>query len=225
MFTSRAEYRLRLRQDNADLRLTGHGRQLEPRGRRGAGGCLQPGKRDLERGAARLAETRTRPGSDLATWIETTTGEKIAHPIFADRAAETARASTPAWRRPRSLRWTGRPCRRRCSPQLEIDAKYAWLSSGRQDDEIARLEANERIPLPPGFDYDGISGLSNELKEKLRARRPATLAEAARVPGVTPAALSMLLVHAKRGCRETTPSLTPPCCAACRRMASMQAKR
>ena len=68
----------------------------------------------------------------------------------------------------------------------------------RQDDEIARVKDNENVVLAPDFDYARIAGLSNELKEKLRARTPATIAQAARVPGVTPAALSLLLVHAKR---------------------------
>ena len=81
--------------------------------------------------------------------------------------------------------------------QLEIEAKYAGYMQ-RQDDEIARVKDNENVALAANFDYARISGLSNELKEKLRTRAPATLAQAARVPGVTPAALSLLLVHAKR---------------------------
>ena len=68
----------------------------------------------------------------------------------------------------------------------------------RQDDEIERVKSHEAMPLAPTFDYAAIPGLSNELKEKLGARRPASIAEAARVPGVTPAALSLLVVYAKR---------------------------
>ena len=72
----------------------------------------------------------------------------------------------------------------------------------RQDDEIARVKANEQMPLAADFEYGDIAGLSNELKEKLRVRRPATIAQAARVPGVTPAALSLLTIHAKRDAAE-----------------------
>ena len=81
--------------------------------------------------------------------------------------------------------------------QLEIEAKYAGYMA-RQDDEIAEVKANEQLPLGADFDYGDIAGLSNELKEKLAARRPGTVAQAARVPGVTPAALSLLTIHAKR---------------------------
>jgi len=191
MFTSRAEYRLRLREDNADLRLTPIGRSLgvvdDERWR-----VFSARKRDLETGAERLAETVAAPGTDLARALETATGETIGkstslygllkRPAIDAQAIAAALDDPPA---PDVL------------AQLEIEVKYAGYMQ-RQDDEIARVKDNENVALAADFDYARISGLSNELKEKLRTRAPATLAQAARVPGVTPAALSLLLVHAKR---------------------------
>ena len=191
MFTSRAEYRLRLRQDNADLRLTAIGRSLgvvdDERWR-----MFSARKQALEAGAERLAETRAAPGTDLARALETATGETIGKSTslyeLLKRPAIDAQAIAGA---------LGDSPDQDVLAQLEIEAKYAGYMQ-RQDDEIARVKDSENVALAADFDYARISGLSNELKEKLRTRAPATLAQAARVPGVTPAALSLLLVHAKR---------------------------
>ena len=81
--------------------------------------------------------------------------------------------------------------------QVEIQSAYAGYLE-RQRLEVERNRRHETMALPDGFDFDAISGLSNEVRQKLVARRPATLGQAARIPGVTPAAVSLLLVHIKR---------------------------
>ena len=195
MFTSRAEYRLRLRQDNADLRLTAKGRVLglvdDERWR-----AFSARQRDIERGAAVLKGVMASPGSALTTTIEAHTGEQIAsaaslyellkRPAVDAGAIGMALAETGAAQVDDAV-----------LTQLEIDARYEGYMA-RQDDEIARLKLHENMPLAQDFDYGALAGLSNELKEKLGDRRPASIAEAARLPGVTPAALSLLVVYAKR---------------------------
>ena len=195
MFTSRAEYRLRLRQDNADFRLTPLGRSLgtvgDDRWR-----TFSARKRAVEAGADRLARTVATPDGDLANALEAATGETLGKPAtlaeFLKRPGVDAAAIGQALDAV-----DADPFDPAALAQLEIETKYAGYMQ-RQDDEIARVKDNERVALAADFDYARISGLSNELKEKLRARAPASIAQAARVPGVTPAALSLLLVHAKR---------------------------
>ena len=195
MFTSRAEYRLRLRQDNADFRLTPVGRSLGTVGD-DRWHTFSARKRAVESGADRLARTVANPGGDLANALEAATGETLAKP--APLAEFLKRPGVDAAAIERALEAVNaEPFDPAALAQLEIETKYAGYLQ-RQDDEIARVKDNEGVTLAADFDYARISGLSNELKEKLRARAPASIAQAARVPGVTPAALSLLLVHAKR---------------------------
>jgi tRNA uridine 5-carboxymethylaminomethyl modification enzyme len=85
--------------------------------------------------------------------------------------------------------------------QLEIQAHYGGYIR-RQQAEIERRRSQEQTPLPESFDYGGVRGLSNEVREKLQRHRPATIGQAARISGVTPAAVSLLLIHLKRGAGE-----------------------
>ncbi|MCE2423812.1 MAG: tRNA uridine-5-carboxymethylaminomethyl(34) synthesis enzyme MnmG [Pseudomonadales bacterium] len=199
MFTSRAEYRLRLRQDNADLRLTERGRSLGLVDDR-RWGVFQARKRELDRGAVLLAEAMAVPGNDLARAVTAATGEAVNKPASLRELLK--RPGVDAGSLAEALAAGRIGIDQAVLEQLEIDAKYEGYMR-RQDQEIERVKANEEHALPQDFNYQAISGLSNELKDKLRERRPQTIAQAARVPGVTPAALSLLLVHAKTRARPS----------------------
>ncbi len=194
MFTSRAEYRLLLREDNADLRLTPKGRELglvdDERWR-----AFERKTKNIRHLQERLKATRIRPGSEVA--------ERLATVLKNPLQRETTLLDL--LRRPEvsldSLRALG------LIPtdgygeaemeQVEIQAKYAGYIE-RQQAEIRRTQRYEDLPLPPALDYRRVSGLSREVQEKLSRHRPATLGQAARIPGVTPAAVSLLLVHLKK---------------------------
>ena len=199
MFTSRAEYRLRLREDNAELRLTETGRALGLvddarhaafRARRGA----------LERERARLEGLRLVPGRVS----ETVVAEVLGRPLGREQSAWQL-LRRPQVRYADLMRVAGPGVAdARIAAQLEIEAKYAGYVE-RQDDEVARNRAREALPIPDGFDYAAVRGLSAEVSEKLARHRPATIGQAGRVSGVTPAAVSLLLVHLKRRGEEGRP--------------------
>ena len=192
MFTSRAEYRLLLRQDNADIRLTERGRSLglvgEERWRR-----FREKTGGIAAEQRRLAGSRVLPGTEAAQKLAGLLGKPL------DRAASLAELlKRPELDYPAVAGLLGEPHPDpQVAQQVEIQAKYAGYLA-RQQDDIERLRRFEHTSLPPDLDFQGIDGLSNEVRQQLSAARPATLARASRLPGVTPAAISLLLVHLKK---------------------------
>ena len=206
MFTSRAEHRLLLREDNADLRLTPIGREL---------GLVDDErwaffqqKRSLsEVEVERLARTRIHPDTVSQEW----TARVLKAPLGRDQSAfELLRrpevsydallevAGAPDWW-PSDTTPPGIDARlpAQIRAQVEVRAKYAGYIE-RQQDEIERQRRNEETTLPAGLDYAAIAGLSTEVRQKLAEIQPATVGQAARIPGITPAAISILLVHLKK---------------------------
>lgn len=191
MFTSRAEYRLLLREDNADQRLTEKGRELGlVDDVRWAAYCAKREAIGLE--TTRLETTRVLPGSAMATQFIASSGQELGRDYT---LMELLKRPQVTYAMIAGL--GGEPVPADVGEQIEINSKYAGYIE-RQADEIDRLKRNEALQLPADLDYDQISGLSNEVRQKLKLARPATLAQAARVPGVTHAAVSLLLVSLKK---------------------------
>jgi len=192
MFTSRAEFRLLLREDNADLRLTPVARELglvgdahwqrfcskreavEQEQQRLSAHWVQPGSAEAERVEAIIGQPLSREYSlmDLLKRpqlgydeVAALTGTAVADPLVAE--------------------------------QVEIQARYAGYIA-RQAEEVERMRRHEETPLAVDFDYDEVVGLSHEVRQTLQATRPDSLGRASRIPGVTPAAISLLLVHLKK---------------------------
>ncbi len=190
MFTSRAEYRLSLREDNADFRLTPRGRELGLVGEK-RWAHYNARRERYTRERARLEALRFKPSELPAAWVKNHLGNRPAEPVT-------------AWKLLARPKMTHAAVSELTSPEeeltddviqlLETEAHYGGYLR-RQSAEIARLKSHENLAIPAGFDYGAVRGLSNEVREKLAAARPATLGQAARVPGVTPAAVSLLLVH------------------------------
>ncbi|WP_105102584.1 tRNA uridine-5-carboxymethylaminomethyl(34) synthesis enzyme MnmG [Microbulbifer pacificus] len=192
MFTSRAEYRLLLREDNADLRLTEKGRELGlVDDVRWAAFCEK--REAIERESQRLKETWVQPGTEAAHIVEQKLPQALAREYS---LMDLLKRPELEYGDVAGLR--GEPVTdEQVAEQVEISAKYAGYID-RQRDEIERLQAYEDTPLPVDFDYSAVSGLSNEVIQKLSDARPDTLARAGRVPGVTPAAVSLLLIQLKK---------------------------
>nr|WP_194719655.1 tRNA uridine-5-carboxymethylaminomethyl(34) synthesis enzyme MnmG [Pseudomonas typographi] len=192
MFTSRAEYRLILREDNADLRLTEKGRVLGlVDDERWA--AFEAKREGIEREEQRLRGTWVRPNTTIGDAIAEKFGTPLAHEYNLLNLL-----SRPEIDYASLVDITGRQAiDPQVTEQIEIRTKYAGYID-RQQDEIERLRASENIRLPADIDYLGISGLSKEIQGKLANARPETLGQASRIPGVTPAAVSLLMIHLKK---------------------------
>jgi tRNA uridine 5-carboxymethylaminomethyl modification enzyme len=211
MFTSRAEYRLSLREDNADMRLTEIGYRL---------GCVDERrwtafnrKRDaVARELERLRSTWVNPrllDEDEATRVigkpierEYTLADLLRRPNVGYRMLLTLTDRSGAPLGGPAASGAEDP---QVAEQVEISCKYAGYID-RQQDEVARHESHETTSIPPSLDYAQVRGLSNEIRQRLQAVRPETIGQAARIYGVTPAAISLLLVHLKRVNRNATPT-------------------
>jgi tRNA uridine 5-carboxymethylaminomethyl modification enzyme len=199
MFTSRAEHRLLLREDNADLRLTPLGRSLglvcDERWR-----LFEAKQAACARELARLGAHRVRPNELPAGWAERVLAGALRSEVSALELLRRPEVDYEAL-----LEITGRPdfaaLDERVPPQLrtqlEVQARYAGYIE-RQEEEIERARRHEMTPLPSDLDYGQLAALSHEVRQRLAEARPATLGQAARVPGVTPAAVSILMVHLKK---------------------------
>jgi tRNA uridine 5-carboxymethylaminomethyl modification enzyme len=194
MFTSRAEYRLQLREDNADLRLTKKGRELGLVGeRRWRAFCF---KRDaIEQEQKRLEQIWIHPGSPAADSLEAIHAITVSKE---SRALDLLKRPEMDYGKLVSLDGVGPGVDdRKVAEQLEIQARYSGYL-GRQQMDIERRQRHENEPISDAFDYGRVRGLSAEVREKLERIRPDTIGQASRIPGVTPAAISLLLVHLKK---------------------------
>lgn len=192
MFTSRAEYRLTLREDNADLRLTEIGRKLglvdDIRWR-----AFNEKREIIEREQQRLASTWVQADSPEAKILNS----KLKNPLSREYSLADL-IKRPELNLDDICAATGTDIKhQQAREQIEIAAKYAGYI-GRQQDDIDKLRRHEATIIPTDFSFEKVLGLSNEVIQKLTDSQPDSLGRASRVPGVTPAAISLLLVHLKK---------------------------
>ena len=193
MFTSRAEYRLLLREDNADSRLTESGRKIGLVGEaRWRAFCEK--QEAVERISNRLQSAWIRPGTEQAEKFQSLTSKSLNRE---KRAADLLKMPEVKLQDLVSICDMGEEHDTQVMEQVEIHAKYAGYVD-RQKDEIARARKQQNKAIPAEMDFSNVSGLSSEIRQKLKDRQPETIGQASRIPGMTPAAVSLLLVHLKK---------------------------
>jgi tRNA uridine 5-carboxymethylaminomethyl modification enzyme len=193
MFTSRAEYRLQLREDNADLRLTEKGRELGlVDDRRWKRFCEK--REAIERETARLKAAWAQPRQISLVNQEDVLGKPLERECSLFDLLRRPNVSYDALRP-----WMPgpSPADAEVCEQVEIAAKYAGYIE-RQREEVGRHLAQEQVAIPADMDFEAVKGLSREVQQKLSQHRPETVGQASRIQGMTPAAISLLLVHLKR---------------------------
>jgi tRNA uridine 5-carboxymethylaminomethyl modification enzyme len=192
MFTSRAEYRLMLREDNADLRLMKIGHEL---------GLidddtledLNARKQQIAREISRIKDTVIKPSQTVNDYLERHGAKSIRHGIYLDQLLKRAELD---YEMVKALAESPDPISSAEARQVEIEIKYEGYIE-KQHREIEKFKNLERVKIPPDYDFASVHGLSNELKEKLSSIKPASLGQASRIDGITPAAISVLLVSLK----------------------------
>ena len=193
MFTSRAEYRLLLRQDNADIRLTEVGRQLglvdDYRWK-----TFQVKQEAVEQEKQRLLDTWVQPESEQGNVAAAILGQPLRHEYTLHDLLKRPQMD---YEKIRLIAGEVNIDDPEVLEQVETQVKYQGYIT-RQEEEIARLIKHQQTVLPEAFDYRQVKGLSNEVRQKLELVRPETLGQASRISGVTPAAVSILLIHLKK---------------------------
>ena len=193
MFTSRAEYRLQLREDNADLRLTEIGRSLSLIGET-QWQCFNDKRDAMTREQMRLEKTFIQAGSAEAKALE----KVLTKPLSREYSiAELLKRPELDYGIIESVAPADSAVPEAVAEQVTIQLKYAGYID-RQQQDIDRVQRHEAMSIPADLDFMSVDGLSNEIRQKLSESRPSNLARASRIPGVTPAALSLLLVHLKK---------------------------
>ena len=197
MFTSRAEYRLQLREDNADLRLTETGRALglvdDARWQR-----FDAKREAIARETGRLRALWATPANALGREVADTLGVQVSRET---NVLDLIKRPELDYTKLMAVPSIGPAVDdEQVAEQVEIGVKYAGYLD-RQRDEIERQQRNESTPIPPGFDFASVRGLSAEVQQKLERVQPQTIGQAQRIPGMTPAAISLLLVHLERARR------------------------
>jgi len=199
MFTSRAEYRLILREDNADMRLREKGKQV---------GLVSDDeyklfteKRDsIETELVRIRNTRLKPSTELNALLKAQNTSEITDEVLIDQLLKRPELE---YRHIAGISPPEKPLEPAAAEEVEIQVKYEGYIQ-RQLNQVERFAALEEKQIPPDMDYDGVTGLGTEVRQKLKTVRPVSLGQASRISGVTPAAISLLMVALEKRKRAAT---------------------